>query len=196
MTTADPLLSGSGLSKSYGGVHAVSDVSFTLHAGEVLGLIGPNGAGKTTLVDLVTGAQDADTGELVLTGSPLRGGAAHRAAQGLARTFQHPQLALDLSVADNLLLGAYAAGTAASAGCSRAWSAASSARTHPPTGTWPSVSPRRSGSPGSTGTRATSPSASNASSRSAGRSAPSPACCSSTSPSPAPTPTASPASPG
>lgn len=109
MTTADLLLSGSGLRKSYGGVHAVSDVSFTLHAGEVLGLIGPNGAGKTTLVDLVTGAQDADTGELLLTGSPLRGGAAHRAAQGLARTFQHPQLALDLSVADNLLLGAYAA---------------------------------------------------------------------------------------
>lgn len=109
MTTDDLLLSGSGLRKSYGGVHAVSDVSLHLRAGEVLGLIGPNGAGKTTLVDLVTGAQDADGGELRLRGQELRGGAASRAAHGLARTFQHPQLAHDLTVADNLLLGAFAA---------------------------------------------------------------------------------------
>jgi branched-chain amino acid transport system ATP-binding protein len=105
----DELLVGTGLSKSYGGVHAVSQVSFTLHAGEVLGLIGPNGAGKTTLVDLITGAQDANAGNLVLRGEPLRGNPATRAVRGLARTFQHPQLALDLTVADNLLLGSFAA---------------------------------------------------------------------------------------
>ncbi|WP_238007957.1 ATP-binding cassette domain-containing protein [Dactylosporangium sp. AC04546] len=102
---AETLLFGSGLTKRYGGVTALEDVSFTLEAGEILGLVGPNGAGKTTLVDLISGAQPATEGSLTLRGQRLAGPAAKRAKAGLARTFQYPQLALELTVAENLLLG-------------------------------------------------------------------------------------------
>ena len=101
----DVILEGTGLTKRYGGVVAVDDVTIELRAGEVLGLVGPNGAGKTTLVDLITGAQTATSGRLTLNGAPLAGPASRRARLGLARTFQHPLLALDLSVRDNLLVG-------------------------------------------------------------------------------------------
>lgn len=100
-----PLLVGRGLTKLYGGVTALDKVSFELGAGEILGLVGPNGAGKTTLVDLISGAQGATSGELRLRGHRLSGPASRRAQQGLARTFQYPQLALELSARDNLLLG-------------------------------------------------------------------------------------------
>jgi branched-chain amino acid transport system ATP-binding protein len=106
MTRTQVLLQGSGLSKSYGGVTAVADTSLTVHAGEIVGLVGPNGAGKTTLVDLIVGTQPADRGTITLDGKKLSGSPSRRARAGLARTFQHPQLALELSVWDNLLLGA------------------------------------------------------------------------------------------
>ncbi|WP_320066095.1 ABC transporter ATP-binding protein [Micromonospora sp. RTGN7] len=99
------LLVGRGLAKRYDGVTALADVSFELRAGEILGLVGPNGAGKTTLVDLISGAQAATSGELLLRGQQLTGPASRRARAGLSRTFQHPQLAPRLSVRDNLLLG-------------------------------------------------------------------------------------------
>jgi branched-chain amino acid transport system ATP-binding protein len=99
------LLEGHGLEKRYGGVVALSDVSIRLGAGEILGLVGPNGAGKTTLVDVISGTQIANSGALTIQGRKLSGPASRRAKLGLARTFQYPQLALDLSVEDNLLLG-------------------------------------------------------------------------------------------
>lgn len=102
---ADVILEGHGLTKRYGGVTALSDAEITLRAGEVLGLVGPNGAGKTTLVDLISGAQSATSGTLTLHGRPLAGPPSRRARAGLARTFQHPLLALDLTVRDNLLVG-------------------------------------------------------------------------------------------
>ena len=103
--TGETLLVGRGLTKHYGGVVALDNVSFELRAGEVLGLVGPNGAGKTTLVDLISGAQAATSGELTLRGARLSGPASRRARAGLARTFQFPQLALELTVRENLLLG-------------------------------------------------------------------------------------------
>lgn len=99
------LLTGTGLSKHYGGVIALSDVSIHVSAGEILGLVGPNGAGKTTLVDIITGAQPADEGSLELAGKPVTGNAARRAHLGLARTFQHPLLSPDLSVIEVLVAG-------------------------------------------------------------------------------------------
>ena len=60
------LLEVSGLTKNYGGVRAVDDVSFTVAPGEVVGLVGPNGAGKTTLVDCIFGTQKADAGTVTL----------------------------------------------------------------------------------------------------------------------------------
>ncbi len=92
------LLEAVNLTKRYGNVLAVNKVNLTLDPGEVIGLVGPNGAGKTTLIDLITGAQPAEEGHIMLSGKPLSGSMAARARRGLARTFQHPQLALRLSV--------------------------------------------------------------------------------------------------
>ncbi|MBT2275499.1 ABC transporter ATP-binding protein [Rhodococcus qingshengii] len=101
------LLEVSGLHKSYGGVRAVDDVSFSVGPGEVIGLVGPNGAGKTTLVDCIFGTQQADSGTVALAGAPLTGPSERRARQGLSRTFQHPQLAAELDALDNIIPGLY-----------------------------------------------------------------------------------------
>lgn len=105
---SNALLEATGVSKSYGGIHALTDVSIHVGPGEILGLVGPNGAGKTTLVDMITGHQTMDSGALKLQGEPLGGAPAVRARRGLGRTFQHPQLALELTVEENLLVGAAA----------------------------------------------------------------------------------------
>jgi branched-chain amino acid transport system ATP-binding protein len=95
--------------KAYGGVQAVQSVALEVHAGEILGLVGPNGAGKTTLVDVITGQQRADSGEISIGGVRLSGPLSRRSrVSGFARTFQHPQLALDLTVRENILIGAVA----------------------------------------------------------------------------------------
>lgn len=99
------LLSVSGVTKRYGGVTAVDDVSFDLPAGQVLGLVGPNGAGKTTLVDCIVGTQTATSGSVLVDGQSPGGSPTARAQAGLARTFQHPQLALDLSPVENIVPG-------------------------------------------------------------------------------------------
>lgn len=101
----EALLTVSGMTKTYGGVTAVEDVGFTLPAGSVLGLVGPNGAGKTTLVDCIVGTQPATAGTIAVEGRTLRSGPTVRARAGLARTFQHPQLALDLSPVENIVPG-------------------------------------------------------------------------------------------
>lgn len=104
---SEVLLTCRGVSKSYGGVHALRSADLDVRAGEIVGLVGPNGAGKTTFVDCITGQQFADTGEIHLRKTPLVGAPSKRArAAGLARTFQHPQLALDMTVRENLTIAA------------------------------------------------------------------------------------------
>jgi ABC-type branched-subunit amino acid transport system ATPase component len=101
-----PALSVAGLSKRFGGISAVEDVSFDLHHGEVLGLIGPNGAGKTTIFDLVSGVVAPDGGRIRLQGTDVTNWRAdRRAAQGLGRSFQDARIFPSLTVSENIALG-------------------------------------------------------------------------------------------
>lgn len=93
------------VSKSYAGVKALDDVSFTVRSGTVHALIGPNGAGKSTLINVVSGLFRADTGSIRLRGEDVTGMPAHRRARrGLARTFQNLQLVGGLTVVENVML--------------------------------------------------------------------------------------------
>ena len=95
------------LSRAFGPMWAVRDVSFTVSAGEIVGLIGPNGAGKSTLYNLIAGALKPDLGQITLEGHPIAGGKPHRAARlGIARTFQIPKPYRHLTVVENVLVGA------------------------------------------------------------------------------------------
>ena len=97
-----------GLEKRFGGVLAVSGLDLTIRAGEVLALVGPNGAGKSTVINLITGLYRHDRGVVLLSGVDLSDMPAHqRARQGLARTFQTPQVFPELTLAQNVAVGAY-----------------------------------------------------------------------------------------
>ncbi len=99
------LLQAHSVSMSFGGVHALSDVSFPLEEGETLGLIGPNGAGKTTLFNCITGVVPGYRGYIMYDGRDLRSLKPHqRARLMIARTFQNLELFDELSALDNLLL--------------------------------------------------------------------------------------------
>jgi branched-chain amino acid transport system ATP-binding protein len=96
------------LSVRFGGVTAVSHLSFDLRAGIVKGLIGPNGAGKTTVFNAIAGLVPLHTGSVALEGHFLEGLRPHqRAALGMARTFQNQAIYQDLSVLENVMLGAH-----------------------------------------------------------------------------------------
>lgn len=102
----EPLLEVAGIGVNYGAVKAVSNVSFEVSGGEIVGLIGPNGAGKTTLIDAITGFAPA-TGSVVLAGRPVAGKAPHQLSRyGLRRSFQDVELYDDLTVAENISVGA------------------------------------------------------------------------------------------
>ena len=102
-----PLLEVSGLSRSFGGLRAVRDVSFQVEQGTVVGLIGPNGAGKSTLFNLIAGALKPDAGSVVFAGRHTTGQPTHTIARlGLARTFQLTRPFLALSVLDNVAVAA------------------------------------------------------------------------------------------
>ena len=91
----------SGMARSFGGVHAVSDISFSVRPAEIVGIIGPNGAGKTTLFDLISGTTPADSGTVILSGRDVtRLSAGARARQGLGRSFQDARLFGSLTVAE------------------------------------------------------------------------------------------------
>jgi len=100
---ASPALQLQGVTRRFGGIVAVDEVSFDVAPGEVVGLIGQNGAGKTTLFDLICGYQPLDAGRVVLAGHDLGHDAPHRrAARGLGRTFQGGQLYPGLTVAETV----------------------------------------------------------------------------------------------
>ena len=100
------LLSVAGLTRRFGGITAVDDVTFDLREGEILGLIGPNGAGKTTIFDLVSGHLPLDGGRLVLSEVDITDMAAdRRAALGLGRSFQDARIFPAMTVAENIAMG-------------------------------------------------------------------------------------------
>jgi len=101
------------VSKSFGGVAAVRDVTFDVPAGSLTALIGPNGAGKSTLFNLITNLYQPDAGEVRLHGRPLGRLSPERITSlGLFRTFQTARVFPQLSVLDNVLVGAYRLGRA------------------------------------------------------------------------------------
>lgn len=94
------------VSKWFGGLPALQDVSFTVPSGRITALIGPNGAGKTTLINCITGVDTAKSGNILLDQCLVNTLPAHRiAALGVARTFQNLKLFSNLSVLDNVLTG-------------------------------------------------------------------------------------------
>jgi branched-chain amino acid transport system ATP-binding protein len=96
------------VSVNFGGIHALSGVSFALEAGSIVGLIGPNGAGKSTLLNCVSGITRPTSGRVQLHGLTLSTmSAASVARHGIGRVFQHPELVADLSVRDNLLIACH-----------------------------------------------------------------------------------------
>jgi branched-chain amino acid transport system ATP-binding protein len=95
-----------GVSKHFGGVQAVREVSFAIRPGQICGLIGPNGAGKTTLFNLLSGVYPPDTGSIRIAGMTATGLPAHRIARlGIARTFQNLQIFHTLTVRENVMVG-------------------------------------------------------------------------------------------
>ncbi|EQC68666.1 MULTISPECIES: ABC transporter ATP-binding protein [Streptococcus] len=100
------LLDVKNLTKNFGGLTAVGDVTMHLNEGELVGLIGPNGAGKTTLFNLLTGVYEPSEGSVTLDGTLLNGKKPYKIASlGLSRTFQNIRLFKDMTVLENVLVG-------------------------------------------------------------------------------------------
>lgn len=100
-----PLLQVRGLSKSFKGVHALSDVTLEVRQGEILGLIGPNGSGKSTFINVVSGHYRGNGGEILFEGRNLAGLDAHHFARaGIARTYQIPRPFAHMTVLDNVAM--------------------------------------------------------------------------------------------
>jgi branched-chain amino acid transport system ATP-binding protein len=109
MSSLPPFLEVQGLSKRFGGVRAVDDVSFQVNAGAIVGLIGPNGAGKTTTFNLISGRFLASSGQIRLNGRPLIGLRPDQIAGfGIARTFQGTRIFPQLTVLENVQIAALA----------------------------------------------------------------------------------------
>lgn len=101
----DTVLSIRNISKSFGGIHAVRDVSFDVYKGEVLGLIGPNGSGKSTLFNCVLGQLRPDTGGVTVNGEDVAGKRACELSKlGVGRTFQQLSVFPEMTVLDNIIL--------------------------------------------------------------------------------------------
>lgn len=103
------LFVGRGVTKSFGGVTAATNIGFTLTCGHIHALIGPNGAGKSTLINMMTGLIAPDAGEMTFAQRKIQGQGAHAICRlGIGRTFQNLRLFKELSVIDNVLVGQHA----------------------------------------------------------------------------------------
>jgi branched-chain amino acid transport system ATP-binding protein len=105
-TSGENLLAVSGVSKYFGGVRAVEDVSLSVRRGGLMSIIGPNGAGKTSLLNMISGFYRPDSGAIVFEGKNITGARPSQvAALGIARTFQNIALFSGMTVLDNIMLG-------------------------------------------------------------------------------------------
>ncbi|GGI53428.1 ABC transporter ATP-binding protein [Oxalicibacterium solurbis] len=106
MTEAQIMLEIAGVSKRFGGLQALSDVSIRIRRGQIYGLIGPNGAGKTTFFNVITGLYQPDDGRFELAGQPYSPSAPHKVAKaGIARTFQNIRLFGEMTALENVMVG-------------------------------------------------------------------------------------------
>ncbi len=107
-----PLLEIDGITVRFGGIHALSDVSFNVSPGEICGLIGPNGAGKTTLFNCISRIYDPTSGRITFDGKDLLSYAPHKVIElGIMRTFQNLALWPGMTVLENVMMGAYTTGS-------------------------------------------------------------------------------------
>lgn len=105
VVSSEPLLQVRGLTKAFGGMKALNDVTLEVRKGEILGLIGPNGSGKSTFINVVSGHFKSTAGEIIFDGQNLTGLDAHRFAQvGIARTYQIPRPFSQMTVLENVAM--------------------------------------------------------------------------------------------
>ncbi len=101
-------LSVKGITKRFGGIVAVEQVSFEINKGEVVSIIGPNGAGKTTVFNMLTGVYQVDEGTILFNGEEIQNKKPkHIVMAGMSRTFQNIRLFQDMRVIENVLIGAH-----------------------------------------------------------------------------------------
>jgi len=106
---SDVILQANSISKCFGGLQALNDVSFAVSANSIYGIIGPNGAGKTSLFNVITGFYPADTGQLLLRNKNIINQPPHKIVQhGIARTFQNIRLFGNMTVLENIMVGCHA----------------------------------------------------------------------------------------
>jgi len=106
MNVSDPILELENISLSFGAVHALADVSFSIYPGEVLAIIGPNGAGKTTMLNVINGVYHPNEGKINYKGQVRNRMRPHQTAvQGIARTFQNVALFKGMNTVDNIMTG-------------------------------------------------------------------------------------------
>jgi len=96
------------MTKRFGGIQALTDVSFSIEEGEILGIIGPNGAGKTTMFNMITNFYEPTSGDIVFKGESITGMKSHKITErGICRTFQNIRLFPDMTVLENVLVGTH-----------------------------------------------------------------------------------------